>query len=281
MLPDLESIDLHFAACLMAEPRTDTSRVQEILQFRQPLACVLLDLRCLEEVMNRAEGGMVPAGILAPEELATLGRLSLVSRRREWLGGRLAAKHAAALLFAEAEFPQGTRRWQEYTILADENGRPFLSLGSRGTQFSMASISISHSGYFAAAMAVYKGCCGIDIQKITPQVIKVQTRFCSADEERVLREAFPGDTANTAGPLTKLWAAKEALRKAAFAHPLPGFLEMELAEIIRATPQDRTGFHGFILTKDSRSCRVAVTDRGDYVLALAARTIAAGCVCNK
>ena len=95
-------------------------------------------------------------------------------------------------------------------------------------------------------MATGKGFCGVDIQKITPRVIKIQKRFCTPAEKLILQKSFPWQSEIETAALTKLWAAKEALRKAAFAPPLPGFLEMELAEIIRATPQDRTGFHGKI-----------------------------------
>ena len=79
-----------------------------------------------------------------------------------------------------------------------------------------------------------------------------------------------------AAPLTKLWAAKEALRKASSLGSLPGFLELELIEITADQLQKEAGLWGFIFNWKNpagsayEKCRVAVAHKEDYALALTA-----------
>jgi phosphopantetheinyl transferase len=228
--------------------------------------------------MNTEAGEKTLADSLSREELEMLSKLALAKRRREWLGGRLAAKYAAAKLLKLTTPSESPTHCQDYRILADENGRPYLDAASNFIAHPAPDISISHSGSFAAAMAVHQGYGGIDIQKITLKVMKVQDRFCTPDEERTLLGFFSPASKNIVGPLTKLWAAKEALRKASQMKSLPGFLEMELAEITGGRSQDNATSHCFIFNMASSAgfasscCRVAVADIEDYVLALSARS---------
>ena len=141
----------------------------------------------------------------------------------------------------------------------------------------MPDISISHSGSMAAAMAAHNGLCGVDIQKVTGKVFKVRDRYCTHNEKKILEAFFPVAGKAQAAPLTKLWAAKEALRKASSMSSLPGFLELELIEITAAPQQKESGPWGFIFNwKNSaglthKKCTVAVTHIEDYALALTAR----------
>ena len=126
-------------------------------------------------------------------------------------------------------------------------------------------------------MAVHKGYCGIDVQKITRKVLKVSDRFCTNEEMQIIQDSFPGETELQAAPLTKLWAAKEALRKASAMSSLPGFLELELIEITSDPLQKKSGPWGFNFNWNypaglaHEKYRVAVIRIGDYALALTAR----------
>ena len=77
--------------------------------------------------------------------------------------------------------------------------------------------------------------------------------------------------------LTKLWAAKEALRKASFLDSLPGFLELELIEIAGKKAYKETDLRQFVFkwNKPAGSaheiCSVAVTHIEDYALAFTVR----------
>jgi phosphopantetheinyl transferase (holo-ACP synthase) len=78
-----------------------------------------------------------------------------------------------------------------------------------------------------------------------------------------------------------LWAAKEALRKVANMNSLPGFLELELAEINAGPSHNGPASWRFIFTWQhidvhgnpvTHQCRVAVSHIVDYALALTARS---------
>jgi phosphopantetheinyl transferase len=56
--------------------------------------------------------------------------------------------------------------------------------------------------------------CGIDIQHIGPQILKVKDRIASSTEQTLAQQIFPMDTEIA---LTMVWAVKEALKK----HRLP------------------------------------------------------------
>ena len=263
--------------CIVAGQHFSGPRVQELLQYPHMLTWVLLDLQLLEkEASKSGEEGAI-AGNLSREELERLSTFTLAKRKREWLGGRFAAKYATKQLLQQIGSPKNVLPWSSHTILADENGRPFLSVtGENTTQH--CDISISHSESMAAAMATHKGYCGIDIQKVTPKVIKVRDRFCTLGEKTILEDFFPAGPEQQAAPLTKLWAAKEALRKVSHLRLLPGFLDLELIEISADPLQKKSGPWGFVFNwKNSgglahKKCIVTIIHADDYALALTARS---------
>ena len=268
-------MDFQLEKCLVADQRFSAPRIQELLQFPHLLTCILLDLQLLEEEVNKLGEERVITCSLSSEELNLLGKFTSDKRKREWLGGRFAAKYATAQLLEQVASPKNVMHWSSNIIIADENGRPFLSANKENAT-QPCDISISHSESMAAAMAVHKGYCGIDIQKVTPRVIKVSDRFCTEDETQILQEFFPIDPEKQAGPLTKLWAAKEALRKASCMNSLPGFLELKLIEITATPLIKKSGFWGFVFNwknpggLTNKKCTVAVTQIEDYALALTA-----------
>ncbi|GEM_PF-2438305 len=184
-------------------------------------ASCALALVTLAELTPFLPAGRDPASgerFLSREEEESLARFSLEKRRREWLGGRLAAKCAVSRLLG-SEKPA----WPAIGIGAAEDGRPLVR-----TQPGLH-LSISHSGPLAGALAATTAC-GFDLQELTGRLLALRSRFLSRPEEALLaRELLP--RAGTIGALTLLWSAKEAIRKLMPLAPLLGFLEMTLLEV--------------------------------------------------
>ncbi|MCX5875033.1 MAG: 4'-phosphopantetheinyl transferase superfamily protein [Deltaproteobacteria bacterium] len=155
---------------------------------------------------------------LSADELSRWTGFSQKKRRTEWLGGRLAAKWAAAGLLGEA-----TVDWQGLVIRSEEDGRPYVTSVSQPVA---PFISISHSGPLAAALAANLPC-GLDIQQPGAKIHRVKERFASLKEEDILKTSLPKSFPETER-LTMLWAAKEAVRKMVQTRPLLGFMEIRL-----------------------------------------------------
>lgn len=208
-----------------------------------------------------------PAPYLTPEEQHGLASFCYERRRLEWLGGRLAAKQAAGRLAADRRGTDAGIEWHGWAVAAGDDGRPFLARVPINSTGLVADISITHSSGLAAGMAVSKGRCGIDLQRISTKTIKVRERFCGGAEEEILEAAFTGT--KTAARLTILWAAKEALRKAAAIKPLPGFLAFHLNTV---TSTGRNNWQRFDFgDAQSKKYRVAVTFYNDFALAVTHR----------
>jgi phosphopantetheinyl transferase len=155
---------------------------------------------------------------LQADELGRWTGLSQKKRRTEWLGGRVAAKWAAAKLLGETALD-----WQGIAIRNEEDGRPSVATNNHA---AVPFISISHSGPLAAALAANLPC-GLDIQQPGANILRVKKRFALREEEDILTASLPESFAETQR-LTMLWAAKEAVRKAVRTSPLLGLLEMRL-----------------------------------------------------
>ena len=259
-----------FQDCIVQTESFSASRARELLEYPGAMAYTLYDLQKFDE-----EAQKKAAHYLSKHEQECLGRFTAGKRRREWLGGRFAAKYVASEMLGQngKALP-----WSCLAVLADVNGRPFLASDNKKEDFP--DISISHSGDLAVAMAVNKGLCGIDIQKVTDRVINVRERFCTPNEEAVARSFFSAAPANNSGVLTRLWAAKEALRKVADTRSLPGFLELELTGINEGVPCNNSNSwkYDFIWKQINTGRRpgpeklsVAVSCIADYALALTIR----------
>lgn len=153
-------------------------------------------------------------------ELASLTAYKHEKRRNEWLGGRQAAKQAAQkILHADIAY-------KDITIANREDGRPYLQLPTQLK--NNYDISISHSSSLAIAMTA-ECACGVDIQKTEPTLTKVEKRFCTQKEVALFESItkLPKEEI-----LTRLWCAKEAVKKAAnICGTMPGFLELQLTDI--------------------------------------------------
>ncbi|MFZ5775115.1 MAG: 4'-phosphopantetheinyl transferase family protein [Thermodesulfobacteriota bacterium] len=157
---------------------------------------------------------------LTDRERRRLAALTLPKRRREWLGGRLAAKGAASWLRGQPE------AWPAIEIGADGNGRPVVA--------GCSSLSISHSGPLAAALAAEVPC-GLDLQEPRTALLGVRSRFAAPEEETLLTALLPAMP--ELSRLALLWAAKEAARKLGLTSRPPGLLATRLQEARgKATP---------------------------------------------
>ncbi len=143
------------------------------------------------------------AQLLSEAELDFFQQLRHAKRRREWLGGRIAAK---AALLAPRDMAAFTEQAKSLTILPDAQGRPVVSGGADGL-----ALSITHSGGYAAALAAHGPSCGIDLQIISAKLPSLTKYFATAAELDLLagRPELGGEIA----ALTMLWAVKEAVKK--------------------------------------------------------------------
>jgi phosphopantetheinyl transferase (holo-ACP synthase) len=162
----------------------------------------LIDLDQVGDALRAGE--WLAREVLSAAEQAYFKRFNHLKRRKEWLGGRIAAK-AGLLFFSEPEKSDV----RQLTILPNKYGRPTAE-GSSGGQENL-SISISHSGRYAVALAASGDTCGIDLQKISPKLASLTDHFAS-DKELVLLACQSTDEEQDTW-LTMLWTVKETLKK--------------------------------------------------------------------
>ncbi len=183
----------------------------------------LIDLWQLANGLEHSDSKL-PEQLLSETEQTYFERFSYPKRRREWLGGRIAAK-VAMLELAESDRLQD--KLQHLSILPNEQGRPLAD------EISDIAISISHSSRFAVALAVKGATCGIDLQKESAKLPDLTDRFASAQELTILAGLpAPGDQVTR---LTMLWAAKEALKKSIL-HDQPAIfsgIQVQQATVVR------------------------------------------------
>ena len=196
----------------------DQDHWRRVFGLSGPLSLALLELVGLDATQA--------AEYLTPRELDHFALYTHPKRKLEWLGGRIAAKRTV-MSMASLHHGDAVPPWLALEIATDPDGRPFIRAVNYPGR-TMPDISISHSRGVAAAMAAGEGRCGVDIQKVTPSVIRVCERFAGGAELTILN-TLSGDWSEAAR-LTLLWAAKEALKKAIGAKRLPGFLGIRLIE---------------------------------------------------
>lgn len=181
----------------------------------------------LKELQNRFdESGENDLGnlYLTPQETERFRQFRYQKRKVEWLGGRIAAKCAYLQLENGSDdiFRQ-REEWQRVDICADPHGKPYVSIGQK-KGFPLE-ISISHSGEIAIGLAASEQC-GVDIQKISQQLERVQSHFVRPQEKHYLSQIAGQHGPQTA--LSLLWSAKEAVKKAVPRESAPGFMDIQL-----------------------------------------------------
>jgi phosphopantetheinyl transferase len=227
----------------------------ETLGLGVRLALSLVRLADLQAALESGE--FVPAERLAPAELDRWAGYRFPKRRLEWLGGRWAAKHAAASLWTET----APGDWQ---VESEPDGRPFFRQVRRHQPAT--ELSISHSHGLAAALAVAGYPCGLDLQRAAETVLRVREKFCHQSEAELLdcSEKRPETAVES---LTMLWAAKEALRKGLGGRHLTGFLTMRLQSLDRIA--DRAWLFTLAVSGGRESRHpVAVWWLADFAIAL-------------
>ena len=167
----------------------------------------LVDLSELDTNKDNDHNDNILATCLSSEEMALYANYAYEKRKREWLGGRLAAK-VALLALSGSQF--SVENFSTISVLPRENGSPVISSPST---FSgpIPSISISHSGNYAVGMAADAASCGIDIQQISEKTKRVADKFCTSDE-LVLLSNYAKNISKLE-QLNLLCSAKEALKK--------------------------------------------------------------------
>lgn len=161
--------------------------------------------------------------LLSPDEALLHEGFTFPKRRLEWFGGRLAAKYCLCGLVDTPRL--APLKFREFSILPDGKGRPILKQPS--PRHGAGAVSISHSHEYAAALAVNRGLCGIDIQLQSAQLARVQERITSEKEQALLNRV--------ADPLTRLgmiWTTKEAVKKSHLAEHSSFFGAIELTEVV-------------------------------------------------
>jgi len=260
-------------SCIVRAGGFPDFRTIKSLENNSAVTCTLFDLKQFDSELNKPGMEKTIFRYLHGKEKDYLKRLTSDKRKREWLGGRFAARYATTQLLSRSGMELD---WTRLYIDYDNEGRPFLAF--QGKNIILPDISISHSADMAAAMAISTGLCGIDIQKVTGRIAKVRERFCSDREEKIIQSVSGESTGQHITGLTALWAAKEALRKVAKDSIMPGFLELELRAINENYASGDTTAWKFSInrkfrsndtTKPIKKHEVAVYLSAVYVLALA------------
>jgi len=219
----------------------------------------LLDLDLLSPLIGQADPlGFLPP-LLSPAELTLFRQFRYPKRQLEWLGGRLAAKHCLHRLCNE--HLSEPFALSAYSLLPDAHGRPRLEHPPAGCP--TASVSISHSRRYAAALACRAGTCGIDVQQATAKLASVQDRFASEEELGLLDPLI--------APLTRLgllWAAKEAVKKCLLADHPSFFGTIRLDEVFFA-PAEGIWTVRCRLAHAALSATVRVAELDEYLIACA------------
>jgi phosphopantetheinyl transferase len=234
---------------------------QEIRDF---LNRVFPSLPCSPEILNLKDDTPITRKSLHENELVRLDSYRLPKRRREYLTGRICAKKVVAAAFETRGFPAFPLNRIEITTL--DNGSPATRLHPT-SDFSLPDISISHSKDLAVAMASFSPC-GIDLQKIQEQLLRVKEKFCSAPEyERLTRLT----TVDEQTALALIWCSKEAIQKRFSRNSIPLFSEILLKSGVQEKAKSCCLRLDFSLSKKQcyqADVTVAATTFSGYALAL-------------
>ncbi|MCI5142458.1 MAG: 4'-phosphopantetheinyl transferase superfamily protein [Candidatus Electrothrix sp. ATG1] len=233
--------------------------VQLCQEKRQSLSLVALDQ--IEQAIQLNATSLLQC-VLSPAEQGYFQRFQYMKRKKEWLGGRIAAK-AAMLTFSRASDNQ---KLNSITILPNKHGRPIAEkvpacLSAQGSELI---ISLSHSDCFAVGLArlTRKGAsCGVDLQKISTKLAGLTSHFATDEELQLLAKQADCDEDIR---LTMLWTAKEALKKALLHDQSVIFSATELQEIALVSDSIRR----FTCTVQGQCHSVLVHTLSPYILSI-------------
>ncbi len=229
------------------------ARIRELLGLAPgSLQFAQVDLKLVDRALA-AHAESVQEEFLCPEERLEWQQLAHEKRRREWLGGRIAAKTAVQILLGE-DRPKSQLRIRNRA----EDRCPEIEF-QVPREGQMPVISISHSRDVAVALASKTAGFGVDVESVSGKLAELLPQFATSKEAEAFQVAFsPSPEA-----LTLLWAAKEACRKALGAAQISA-CELALREIRRS---DDYGIAVFAQPAGEIQCIVFSED--DYAWAAA------------
>jgi len=207
-------------------PKTLISMAKQVFP-RHRLQPVMLPVITPREYLRQAQQTPDTRHILNNEELEKAQSFPIAKRQEEWLTARISAKMAILQYHSSFTSNYSTLYPKEITIINDQTGRPAFS-GVHSRDVCNTDLSISHGAGFALAL-IADSRCGIDIQEPRESASRVRDKFCSPEEEELLRQTFSG--LPEVHYLTLLWVAKEAAKKALSHSRMPGFLELILTDL--------------------------------------------------
>lgn len=144
----------------------------------------------------------------AHERTVFAGMKGSVSRRTEWLFGRIAAKEAVRRYLKVYHYA----RWSfaDVEIWANEDGKP-VAIGKWSDSInSRIDIAIAHTAQFVVAVAAAAARVGVDVESVARNLSEEFASGVFIPEERDLA----AHAVNPSQALIRFWCAKEAVSKA-------------------------------------------------------------------
>lgn len=139
---------------------------------------------------------------LTPLERQTFKKFSVLKRKAEWLGGRLAAKQAFRKYQGRYE---GNDQLNVINIFNDSNRAPYID------GYTGLNLSISHAGDYAVAV-LGRFPIGVDIERVTVRPQMFSNYFLCHEEQQVIQKVAD-QPEKIADLLTYFWTRKEAVSK--------------------------------------------------------------------
>jgi len=203
-----------------------------------------------------------PPLVLSVAEWARATGFRFAKRRREWIGGRAAAKLALVQVLGDSSM----ERARDITVETGPAGEPIVVNGHHNP-LAPFGVSIAHAGGLAAAVAFpLARPIGLDLEPIANIDPELAGLACTP-RERLLVERYEAGLARTEA-LLRIWTAKEAavkLTRTGLGVPL-------LRVTVQPTAAGLTEFEVTLPASvggASTTCRVRVLRLGRWIASLA------------
>lgn len=139
-----------------------------------------------------------------PEAYQVLMPTADATRQAQWLAGRVLTHTLAMEILSNPP--------ADLLVHNDSTGRPWLAGAGHGL-----TMSLSHSGAWAAAVVAHGGRAGVDVEMIRDKAQRLASKFLAPAEWDAAQLAAPASAGPDAASAhyTLLWSAKETLYKLA------------------------------------------------------------------
>ncbi len=144
----------------------------------------------------------------APERKELAEMQGSVSRRTEWLFGRIAVKEAVRRYLSD--FHQARWSYADVQIWPNENGKPQAIGAWADNLTAKIDVAIAHTSQFVIALAAANARVGVDVESVSRNLSEEFAQGVFTPEELALAAKTP----NAAQALIRFWCAKEAVSKA-------------------------------------------------------------------